>query len=76
MPVAAVTSQPRRLDREYSADAVFADRCQQTLEARPIDATAGAAKIIIDNLDGSPAELPGTIGEPYWRRRLSRLCKS
>ena len=64
VPVATVTSQPRRFDREYGPDAAFADRCQQTLKARPIDATAGAAKIIIDNLDGSPAELPGTIGEP------------
>src|SRR5215471_18920598 len=64
MPVAAVTSQPRRLDRKYGTDAAFADRCQQTLEAWPIDAGAGAAKIIVDDLDGSPAELPGTIGEP------------
>src|SRR5215469_1916280 len=64
MPVAAVTSQPRRLDREYGTDAAFADRCQQTLEAWPIDAGAGAAKIIVDDLDCSPAELPGTLGEP------------
>src|SRR5215470_18712111 len=64
MPVAAVTSQPRRLDRKYGTDAAFADRCQQTLKAWPIDAGAGAAKIIVDDLDGSPAELPGTLGEP------------
>jgi hypothetical protein len=64
VPVAPVTSQPRRFDREYGPDAAFADRCQQTLKARPIDTAPGAAKIIIDNLDGSPAELPGTIGEP------------
>src|SRR5215471_166423 len=64
MPVAAVTSQPRRLDRKYGTDAAFADRCQQTLEAWPIDAGAGAAKIIVDDLDYSPAELPGTLGEP------------
>ena len=64
MPVAAVTSQPRRLDREYGTDAAFADRCQQALETRPIDAGAGAAKIIVDDLDGSLAELPGTVGEP------------
>src|SRR5215470_12553401 len=64
VPVAAVTSKPRRFDREYRTDPAFADRCQQALEARPIDADAGAAKIIVDDLDGSPAELPGTVGEP------------
>ena len=40
VPVATVASQPRRFDREYRTDATFADRCQQALEARPIDATA------------------------------------
>ena len=64
MPVATVAGQPRRLDRKYGADAALADRCQQALEARPIDAAARAAKIIVDDLDGGPAELPGTIGEP------------
>src|SRR6516164_8980313 len=64
MPVAAVTSQPRCFDREDAADAAFADRGQQALEARPIDPTTRAAKIIIDDLDRHPPELPGTIGEP------------
>jgi hypothetical protein len=64
VPIAAVTSQPRRFDREYGTDAAFADRCQQALEARPIDASARAAKIIVDELDRSPAELPSTVGEP------------
>src|SRR5215472_15258400 len=64
VPVAAVTSQPRCFDRKYGTDAAFADRCQQALEARPIDTTARAAKIIVDDLDGSPTELPGAIGEP------------
>jgi hypothetical protein len=64
VPVAGVTSQPRRFDREYGTDAAFADRCQQALEAWPSDADAGAAKIIVDDLDCSPAELSGTIGEP------------
>src|SRR5215831_11146595 len=64
VPVAAVTSQPRCFDREYRADAALTDRCEQAFEARPIDATAGAAKIIVDDLDRGPAELPGTIGEP------------
>src|SRR5215470_14104934 len=64
VPVAAVTSQPRHFDREYRTDAAFADRGQQALEARPIDASARAAEVIVDDLDYSPAELPGTIGEP------------
>jgi hypothetical protein len=34
------------------------------LEAWSIDATARAAKIIIDDPDRRPPELPGTIGEP------------
>src|SRR5260221_1048049 len=34
VPVAAVTGQPRRLDREHGADAALADRRQQALEAR------------------------------------------
>ena len=76
VPVAAVTSQPRRFDCEDATDAAFADRGQQALEAWSGDATARAAKIIIDDLDRRPPELPGTIGEPYWRRRLSRLCRS
>jgi hypothetical protein len=40
MPIATVTGQPRRLDREHGADAAFADRSQQALEARPLDAAS------------------------------------
>src|SRR6266446_5750669 len=75
VPVAAVTSQPRRFDREYGTNAAFADRCQQSLEARPIDATAGAAKIIVDDLDCGPAELPGTIGEPVLTAAALRIVQ-
>jgi hypothetical protein len=64
MPVAAVARQPGRLDREHSPDAAFADRREQTLEARPIDAAARATQIIVDDLYRCPTELPGTIGEP------------
>ena len=63
VPVAAVAGQPRGLDRKYGADAAFTDRRQQALEARPIDAAARAAEIIVDDLDRGPAELPGTIGK-------------
>src|SRR6266404_7522586 len=75
VPVAAVTSQPRRFDREYGTNAAFADRCQQSLEARPIDATAGAAKIIVDDLDRSPAKLPSTIGEPVLTAAALRIVQ-
>src|SRR6185295_19440699 len=75
VPVAAVTSQSRHFDREYRTDAAFADRCQQALEARPIDAAAGAAKIIVDDLDRCPAELPGTIGEPVLTAAALRIVQ-
>src|SRR5436190_14849085 len=75
VPVAAVTSQPRRFDREYRADAAFADRCEQALEARPIDATARAAKIIVDDLDRGPAELSSTIGEPVLTAAALRIVQ-
>ena len=71
VPVAAVAGQPGGFDREYGADAPLADRRQQALEARPSDAAARAAEIIVDDLDGGPAELPGAISEPILRRRLS-----
>src|ERR1700745_1743714 len=73
VPVAAVSGQPRRFDRKYGTDAAFADRCQQTLGARPNDPTARAAKIIVDDLDRSPAELPGTIGEPVLTATALRI---
>src|SRR6516225_1852762 len=63
VPVTAVTRQSRRLDREHGAHADFADCCQQALEARPSDTAARSAKVIIDDLDRSPAELTGAIHE-------------
>src|SRR6202048_5547418 len=73
--VPPVRSQPRRFDRKYGPDAAFADRGQQTLEARPIDPTTRAAKIIVDDLDRSPAELPGTIGEPVLTAAALQIVK-
>src|ERR1700730_17707091 len=75
VPVAAVTSQPRRFDRKYGTDAAVADRRQQAIEARPIDATARSAKIIVDDLDCSPAELPGTISEPVLTAAALRIVQ-
>src|SRR5271154_3933907 len=64
VPVAAVTGEPGGLDRENGADAPLADCHQQALEARPVDAAARAAEIIVDNLDRGPTELPGAVGQP------------
>src|SRR6478752_7933145 len=55
MPVAAIASESRRLDRDHGADASFADGCQQLLEAGPRDATAGAAEVVINDGDIAPA---------------------
>src|SRR4029077_4089179 len=63
VPVTAVARQSRYLDREHSANAGFADCSQQALEARPNDAAARTAKIIVDDLDRGPAELTGSIHE-------------
>src|SRR6266478_2618740 len=75
VPVAAVTGQPRRLDREHRADAALADRRQQALEARPIDAASRAAQIIVDDLDRGPAELSSTIGEPVLTAAALRIVQ-
>src|SRR5271166_2071531 len=63
MPVAAVAGEPGDFDREYGANAALADRRQQPLEARPRDAAARAAEIVVDDLDGSPTELFGATSE-------------
>src|ERR1700730_3474095 len=75
VPVAAVTSQPRRFDRKYGTDAAFADRRQQGLRGGPIDPTARAAKIIVDDLDRRPAELPGTISKPVLTAAALRIVQ-
>ena len=51
MPVATVAAQPKRLDREYGANAALADRRRKTLEARAIDVASRTAQIIVDDLD-------------------------
>src|SRR3954447_26577750 len=63
MPVAAVASQPRRLDSEHRADPALADRRQQPLEPWSVDATSGAAEIIVYDFDRGPPKLPRAIGE-------------
>src|SRR5258708_38276132 len=64
MPVAAIAGETGGLDRKDGADAPFADRRQQALEAGACDPAARAAEIIIDDLDSGPAELLGAFGEP------------
>ena len=63
MPVAAVAGEPRGLDRDHGADAALADGGEQLLEARPGDPGAGAAEIVVDHLDGGPAQRTGAIDE-------------
>src|SRR5438552_5649066 len=63
MPVAAIASETRGLDRKHGADTPLADRCQQALEAGACDAAARATEIIVDDLDSDPAELLGAISE-------------
>src|SRR5690242_18271631 len=64
VPIAAVASQPRRLDGEHRADAPVTDRRQQPLETGPIDdTTSGSAEIVVDHIDRGPPERPGAIGE-------------
>src|SRR5215831_11949856 len=58
MPVAAIAGETRGLDREHRADVSGADCADQTIKAGAGDAASRAAKVIIDDLDASPAELP------------------
>ncbi len=64
MPVAAVARETRSLDGKHRPHTAVADCRQQPLEARPGYAAAGSSKIVVDDLDGRPAELPGAIGKP------------
>src|SRR5260370_16498145 len=73
VPVATVAGQPRCLDRKYGADPPLTDCSQQALETRPVDAASRAAKIIVDDLDHGPAELPSTIGEPVLTAAARRV---
>src|ERR1700746_2819795 len=70
MPVAAIAGETRGLDREHRADVSGADCADQTVKAGAGAAASRAAKVIIDDLDASPAELPSAIGE----RILSALA--
>jgi hypothetical protein len=55
VPVTAVARESRRIDREHSAYARFADGGQQALKARPSNAAARAAQIIVNDLDCGPS---------------------
>src|SRR5215831_9908562 len=63
VPVTAVASQPGRFDREHGPDAALADRRQQAVEARPIDATCRSTQIVVDDLNAGPTEPPRALGE-------------
>src|SRR5271166_6542391 len=63
MPVTAVAGEPGGFDRKYGPDAPVADRRQQSLEAGARNAASRAAEIVIDNLDGIPAEISCATGK-------------
>ena len=63
VPIPAIAGETRGLDRDHGADPPLADRGEELLEARPGDAGAGAAEIIVDHLNGRPAQRPGAIGK-------------
>src|ERR1700730_9397761 len=75
MPVAAVAGQPRCLDRKYGADPPLTDRGQQALETRPGAGASRAARIIVDDIDHGPAELPSTIGETVLTAAALRIVQ-
>jgi hypothetical protein len=56
VPVTAVASQARRLDRDNRADTPVTDGSKQLLKVGPRNAAA-AAKIVVDDGDIAPAEL-------------------
>jgi hypothetical protein len=64
MPVAAVAGETRRLDRKHRTDTTVADCGQQSLEAWTGDTAARSSEIVVDDFDGRPAKLLGTIGKP------------
>ena len=64
VPVAAVASETRSLDRKHRTDTTVADCGQQSLEAWSGDAAARSPEIVVDDLDSRPAKLLGTIGKP------------
>ena len=63
VPVAAIAGEARRLDRDYRADAPFTDGGQQLLKARPRNAAAGTAEVVIDDGDVVPAEVSSAFGQ-------------
>src|SRR5882762_6992982 len=64
VPVAAVTSEPRGVEAQHSANLSGTEPCNQPFEAGPRHHPAGgAAEIVIDHLDVAEAPLPRDIDE-------------
>ena len=61
VPVSAIARQPGGLDREDCPGTALADCCQKALEARPVDAGAGAPEVVVDDHDILPAQLPRAV---------------
>jgi hypothetical protein len=56
--LAAVAGEAGDLDREDRPGAALADRRQKALEARRVNAGAGAPEVIVDDHDVLPEQLP------------------
>ena len=53
MPIAAIASEPRGIEAEHRAHLSGAERCNQALEAGPLDGAARRApEVVVDDLDG------------------------
>ena len=62
VPVAAIASEPRGIEAEYSANLPGAKSGDQSVETRPVDsATRRSAKIVVDDLDVGEAAPPRDI---------------
>src|SRR3954471_5780807 len=63
VPVTAVAGEPRSLDRDDGADAALTDGGKELLKARPGNAGAGAAEIVVNHLNGGPPQRAGAIDQ-------------
>lgn len=61
VPVAAVSRQPRRLDREDRTDVALANRRQQPIETRPRGPGTGLAQVFIHHDRLLPTQLLGPL---------------
>src|ERR1700737_171159 len=78
--ISVCQSRPLRASRDASIANTAPTRPSQIAasrrsKTRPVDAASRAAKIIVDDLDHGPAELPSTIGEPVLTAAALRVVQ-